>query len=94
MNSITEKLPVSQKIPPFGTGSLPFIVPAVVLLLPAAVTQLAHQHSGEGFVVPQRRIPEPFLLSGFGYQFATSVVVLCQFLLGRPANRCGTGQLG
>jgi hypothetical protein len=37
-------------------------IPPVVFLLPAAVTQSAQQHSGEGLRIPQGGIPEPFVL--------------------------------
>ena len=48
------------------------IVPPVVLLLPAEVTQPAHQHGGEGFGITQSGIPEPFVFSGFRFQLAVA----------------------
>ncbi len=57
------------------------IVPAVVLLLPAVMTQLAYQGGGKSFRI-ERRDPEPFMFGGFGREFAPAVVILRKRLFG------------
>src|SRR5678816_960656 len=48
------------------------IVPAVVLLFPAAMAEPAYQRGGKGLLI-QSRNPEPFVLGGFRLKLAPAV---------------------
>src|SRR5450759_37615 len=57
------------------------IVPAVVLLFPAVMTEPAHQSGGKCLRI-QGSDPEPFVLGGFWLKFATAVMILRKLLFG------------
>src|SRR5579864_272696 len=65
------------------------IVPAVVLLLPAAMAQPAHQLGRKGLSI-QSRNPEPFVFRRFGLKLSPAVMVLGELLFG-PHHSYGHG---
>lgn len=70
--------------PMLGGPILGQITPAVVFVLPAVVSESAHLFGGDRLEV-YGSDPEPFVLGGFGHQFAFAVMILSDLLL-RPEH--------
>ena len=65
------------------------IHPAVVLVLPAIVAEVAHGGGGKDLPV-ERGDPKPFMIGGIGGQFPLPIVVSLQHLLGaNDSHRLG-----
>lgn len=73
-------MPTSVQKAMFEGPVLRQIVPAVVLLFPAVMAEPAHQRGGKGLRI-ERSDPEPFVLRGFRFKLAASIMILRELLL-------------
>src|SRR5713101_6741300 len=74
-------VPASVEKSVFESPMFRQIHPAVVLILPATVPQLADNRSGK-YLLGQRGDPKPFVVGGMRSQFSFAVTIASEYLLG------------